>query len=71
MVQVLTEAQINIFEFPLASVALLGTAVIGWLTRIAVPLGVLVAILIAMTLGYGLLIGRIVSFVSARRQPTR
>lgn len=43
-----------------------GNAFSNWLTNIAVPLGVMSALLVAMTMGYRMLIGRFVSLFSSR-----
>jgi hypothetical protein len=51
---------------PFLSFALYGHVFFQWLTDIAVPLAVLVSGLLALTLGYRMLIGRFVSLVTQR-----
>lgn len=50
----------------LPTMAHLGFIFFEWLTNIAVPLGVLVSLLVAMTMGYRLLIGRFVGLLFRR-----
>lgn len=51
---------------PFLSFALYGNVFFQWLADIAVPLAVMVTALLALTLGYRALIGRIVTLVSQR-----
>ncbi len=50
----------------LASFAFFGNVFFGWLANIAVPLAVLVTALLALTLGYRALIGRMVQLATKR-----
>ncbi len=52
---------------PLTRFAFYGTVFLDWLANIAVPLAVLTTALLALTLGYGLLIGKIVALATGRK----
>lgn len=51
---------------PLTSFALYGRVFFDWLTNVAVPLAVLTTLLLALTLGYRMLIGRLVSLATRK-----
>ena len=51
---------------PVTGFAYYGNVFFDWLANVAVPLAVLITVLLAMTLGYRYLIGKIVTLVTQR-----